>query len=316
MALLALILGNGFDIDMGLPSKYSDFVQSPEYKDFEDRMHKMYYKEELGKSLILHLQNAYAKSNWFDIEEEIHKYVVTNKGFDDRMIRLIRSEFNELKKALVNYLKRITNNFTANKEKLSSYLLYRLRECPLAATEIYFNYTNPNEYLKLPLQKEIFNGAQHWFTYVHGSLRENDIVLGCDLQEGENVNRQLSFMYKYNQLNKANHVARSILEAKEIIFFGHSINEMDFCYFKEFFKAASASPNPIRHLTIITYDEESERNIKDNIRNQGISVTDLYNNLWTLEFIHTQKVYENDEKEIKKWNTLITRLLTKDRQGI
>ena len=316
MALLALILGNGFDIDMGLPSKYSDFVQSPEYKDFEDRMHKMYYKEELGKSLILHLQNAYAKSNWFDIEEEIHKYVVTNKGFDDRMIRLIRSEFNELKKALVNYLKRITNNFTANKEKLSTYLLYRLRECPLTATEIYFNYTNPSEYLKLPLQKEIFNGAQHWFTYVHGSLRENDIVLGCDLQEGENVNRQLSFMYKYNQLNKANHVARSILEAKEIIFFGHSINEMDFCYFKEFFKAASASPNPIRHLTIITYDEESERNIKDNIRNQGISVTDLYNNLWTLEFIHTQKVYENDEKEIKKWDTLITRLLTKDRQGI
>lgn len=316
MALLALILGNGFDIDMGLPSKYSDFVQSPEYKDFEDRMHKMYYKEELGKSLILHLQNAYAKSNWFDIEEEIHKYVVTNKGFDDRMIRLIRSEFNELKKALVNYLKRITNNFTANKEKLSTYLLYRLRECPLTATEIYFNYTNPSEYLKLPLQKEIFNGAQHWFTYVHGSLRENDIVLGCDLQEGENVNRQLSFMYKYNQLNKANHVARSILEAKEIIFFGHSINEMDFCYFKEFFKAASASPNPIRHLTIITYDEESERNIKDNIRNQGISVTDLYNNLWTLEFIHTQKVYEKDEIEIKKWNTLILRLLTKDRQGI
>lgn len=316
MALLALILGNGFDIDMGLPSKYSDFVQSPEYKDFEDRMHKMYYKEELGKSLILHLQNAYAKSNWFDIEEEIHKYVVTNKGFDDRMIRLIRSEFNELKKALVNYLKRITNNFTANKEKLSTYLLYRLRECPLTATEIYFNYTNPSEYLKLPLQKEIFNGAQHWFTYVHGSLRENDIVLGCDLQEGENVNRQLSFMYKYNQLNKANHVARSILEAKEIIFFGHSINEMDFCYFKEFFKAASASPNPIRHLTIITYDEESERNIKDNIRNQGISVTDLYNNLWTLEFIHTQKVYENDEKEIKKWNEMLQRLLAKDRHGV
>lgn len=316
MALLALILGNGFDIDMGLPSKYSDFVQSPEYKDFEDRMHKMYYKEELGKSLILHLQNAYAKSNWFDIEEEIHKYVVTNKGFDDRMIRLIRSEFNELKKALVNYLKRITNNFTANKEKLSTYLLYRLRECPLTATEIYFNYTNPSEYLKLPLQKEIFNGAQHWFTYVHGSLRENDIVLGCDLQEGENVNRQLSFMYKYNQLNKANHVARSILEAKEIIFFGHSINEMDFCYFKEFFKAASASPNPIRHLTIITYDEESERNIKDNIRNQGISVTDLYNNLWTLEFIHTQKVYENDEEEIKKWNEMLQRLLAKDRYGV
>lgn len=316
MAELALIIGNGFDIDMGLPSRYSDFAQSPEFKDLVKRMSDMYFKEEQDKSIVLQLQRAYMVSNWFDIEEEIHKYVVTNKGFDDRKIRLVRSEFNELKKALINYLIRITANFTANRDKLSTYLMYKLRECPLTVTEIYFNYTNPSEYLKLPLQKEIFNGAQHWFTYVHGSLRYNDIVLGCDLQEGENVNRQLSFMYKYNQLNKANHVARSILEAKEIVFFGHSINEMDFCYFKEFFRVASASPNPIRHLTIITYDEESERNIKDNIRNQGITVTDLYNNLWTFEFIHTSKIYTKDEEEIRKWDGMLQRLLAEDRHGI
>ena len=95
-------------------------------------------------------------------------------------------------------------------------------------------------------------------------------------------------------LHQANHVARYLLEAKEIVFFGHSVNEMDFCYFREFFQTVCASPDSIRHLTIITYDEQSERNIKDNIRNQGISVTDLYNNLWTFEFIHTQNVYTGD----------------------
>jgi hypothetical protein len=123
-------------------------------------------------------------------------------------------------------------------------------------------------------------------------------------------------MYKYNMLNRANHVARNILESKEIIFFGHSINEMDFGYFKEFFKAASASPKPIRHLTMVTYDDESERNIKDNIRNQGISVTDLYSNLWTFDVIHTSKLYAHDEKENNKWNEMIARLLLKDRHGI
>ncbi len=107
-----------------------------------------------------------------------------------------------------------------------------------------------------------------------------------------------------------------ILEAKEIIFFGHSINEMDFSYFREFFKVASASPNPIRHLTIITYDEESERTIKDNIRNQGVSVSDLYSNLWTFDFIHTKKVYNGDQKEIQKYDNMIQRLLAKDRKGI
>ena len=229
---------------------------------------------------------------------------------------MVRSEFNALKKALADYLKRITLNFTADNSKLSTALHYRMRECPLTVTEIYFNYTYPHQYIKLPRQIEIFNGAQHWVTFVHGSLKDNDIVLGCDLQEGEQVNRQLSFMYKYNQLKKANHIARNILEAKEIIFFGHSVNEMDFCYFREFFKVASASPNPIRHLTIITYDENSERNIKDNIRNQGISVSDLYSNLWTFDFIHTKKFYENDESETQKWDEMMNRLLTKDRHGI
>ena len=316
MAGVALIIGNGFDMDMGLPSKYSDFADSPEFHDLARRMHDMFSEEERKNSLVLQIQKASFNSNWFDIEEEIHKYVVNHQSLDENIIRMVRSEFDSLKKALANYLKRITSNFTADNSKLSTALHYRMRECPLTVTEIYFNYTYPQLYIKLPIQREIFNGAQHWVTFVHGSLKDNDIVLGCDLQKGEQVNRQLSFMYKYNQLKKANHIARNILEAKEIIFFGHSINEMDFCYFREFFKIASAAPNPIRHLTIITYDEESERDIKDNIRNQGISVSDLYSNLWTFDFIHTKKFYEKDESEVKKWNEMMNRLLAKDRHGI
>lgn len=316
MAEVALIIGNGFDIDMGLPSRYSDFADSPEFHDLARRMHDMFFEEERENSLVLQIQNASFYSNWFDIEEEIHKYVVNHQSLDENIIRMVRSEFDSLKKALANYLKRITSNFTADNSKLSTALHYRMRECPLTVTEIYFNYTYPQLYIKLPIQREIFNGAQHWVTFVHGSLDDNDIVLGCDLQKGERVNRQLSFMYKYNQLKNANHIARNILEAKEIIFFGHSINEMDFCYFREFFKVASASPTPIRHLTIITYDEKSERDIKDNIRNQGISVSDLYSNLWTFDFIQTKKIYEKDKSEIQKWNEMMNRLLAKDRHGI
>ena len=316
MAGVAFIIGNGFDMDMGLPSKYSDFADSPEFHDLARRMHDMFSEEERKNSLVLQIQKASFNSNWFDIEEEIHKYVVNHQSLDENIIRMARSEFDLLKKALTKYLKRITSNFTADNSKLSTALYYRMKECPLTVTEICFNYTYPGQYIKLPIQREIFNGGQHWFTYVHGSLKDDDIVLGCDLQEGEQVNRQLSFMYKYNQLKKANHIARNILEAKEIIFFGHSINELDFCYFREFFKVASAAPDPIRHLTIITYDENSERDIKDNIRNQGISVSDLYNNLWTFDFIHTKKFYEKDESEVKKWNEMMNRLLAKDRHGI
>lgn len=315
MAELALIIGNGFDIDLGLPSKYSDFADSPEFHDLARRMHDMYFEEERKNSLALQIQQASYNSNWFDIEEEIHKYVLNHPYLDDNMIRHVRSEFDALKRALTNYLKRVSKELDhkANKQRLAYVLLTILQNSPLSKIDIYFNYTNPELFMEMPTYHEIGKG---FFTYVHGSLRYDDIVLGCDLKKGEKVNRQLSFMYKYNMLNKANHVARHILEAKEVIFFGHSINEMDFCYFREFFKNASAAPKPIRHLSIITYDETSERNIKDNIQNQGISVSDLYSNLWTFDFIHTKNVYDRKKEDVEKWNNMIDRLMSQDRQGI
>ena len=177
MAELALIIGNGFDIDMGLPSKYSDFIKSKEWNDVVSGFHMfLLQKDYRNHSLIGQLQLASQNRQWFDIEQEIHRFVVSHPDNTEMDIRDMRSEFEAIKKALTFYLKRITANFTANMDKLSTYLMYRLRECPLTATEIYFNYTNPSEYLKLPLQKEMFNGGQHWFTYVHGSLRYNDII--------------------------------------------------------------------------------------------------------------------------------------------
>ena len=317
MAEVALIIGNGFDLDMGLPSRYSDFIKSKEWQGVVKRVECFLADSSYSNhSLIAQLQLASMDSMWFDIEQEIYKFVKSHPNNSQQEIEEIKWEFDLIKEGLANYLKRITTYFSADNSKLSTALYYHMRECPLTVTEIYFNYTNPQQYIKLPLQPEIFNGAQHWFTYVHGSLRDNDIVLGCDLQEGEKVNRQLSFMYKYNMLNRANHVARNILEAKEIIFFGHSVNEMDFGYFREFFKVTSASPQPTRHLTFITLNEKSERDIKDNIRNQGISVTDLYNNLESFTFIHTEKLYKQDAKEVQKWDDMFKRVSTKTTRGV
>lgn len=314
MADIALIIGNGFDIDMGLPSKYSDFFRSKEWKEAVNGFNfPLMQKDYQDHSLIAQLQMASQDSQWFDIEQEIHKFIVSHPDNTERDIRDIRSEFEMVKKALAEYLNRISETFKPDENKVAYQLLLALQKSPLSNVEIYFNYTTPHIYLKKPMYYE---QGKCTFTFVHGCLTDNDIVLGCDLQEGEKVNRQLSFMYKYNQLHKANHVARNILEAKEIIFFGHSVNEMDFGYFKEFFKVASASPNPIRHLTIITYDNESERNIKDNMRNQGISVTDLYSNLLIFDVIHTSKLYDKNYEENKKWSDMINRLLTTDRQGI
>lgn len=310
MADIALIIGNGFDIDLGLPSRYSDFIKSKEWDNVVKGVNTFLQLEDYRQhSLIGQLQLASKESKWFDIEEEIHKFVIAHPDNTDEAIGEIKSEFEAIKNALANYLKRISkkyesNNIEVDGSKLSASLLSILNSENVSVSELFFNYTSPHSFIEFD---DIFN-KKCTLTYVHGKLDDGDIVLGCDLQPGEEVNRQLSFMYKYNMLNKANHVARDILEAKVVIFFGHSINEMDFGYFREFFKAASASPHPARHLTIITYDEQSERAIKDNIRNQGISVTDLYNNLESFDFVHTTGIYNRDYSEHKKMSDLVDRI--------
>lgn len=312
MADIAIIIGNGFDIDMGLPSRYSDFVKSKEWQVVVKRVEMFLQIEEYREhSLIGQLQLASLNSQWFDIEEEIHKFVASHKGISTQAIGEIRNELSLLRDGLMKYLRRVSENFKAEETKLGYLLLGLLQESPMTINEINFNYTSPHSFLRYPTYYKTY-----LVTSIHGSLKEGEIVLGCDLQPGEKVNRQLSFMYKYNMLKKTNHIARHLLAAKEIIFFGHSVNEMDFRYFKAFFQAAAQAPQPIRHLTFFTYDEESERDIKDNIQNQGISVTDLYSNLFTFSFIHTQKYYQGDEKEVEAWKDLMQRLLTQDRQGI
>ena len=72
MAQLALIIGNGFDLDLGLPSKYSDFMDSPEWRNILSGVRSSYHGEELNHSLIWYLHKGARDLNWFDIEEEIH----------------------------------------------------------------------------------------------------------------------------------------------------------------------------------------------------------------------------------------------------
>ena len=303
MAEVALIIGNGLDLDLGLPSRYSDFIRSKEWEDVVKR-NELFLADNSYRnhSLIAQLQKASENSQWFDIEEQIHEFIKDHPNLTEQDIREVEGEFNGIKKALCKYLRRSVEKFDFKPEnrRLSSELLYFLFDNPCNVTEFNFNYTNVHELLG--------DSYRVFPTFIHGSLEEDDIVLGCDIQENEEVNRDLSFMYKYNMLKNANHIVANMLAAKEVIIFGHSINEMDFCYFREYLRVASSSSQHSRCLTIITLDERSEINIKDNIRNQGISVSDLYNNLNEITFVHTKNYYKGEEIECKKIQDLVFRL--------
>ena len=302
---IALVTGNGFDRDLGLPSSFSDFAKSEEWRNLTIAYGVNLSRTDMEMSLLWHLNNA-IQPNWFDIEEVIHQFVLNHPNVSEEEAYSIQKEFEGLKSAFHRYLMRVTKDFRADKGKLAYQFLWQLPQCPVYITDFSFNYTTPESFIeKLPQPINLYHITRE---HMHGSLRDNDIIIGCDLGENEKVNRKLSFMYKYNKLKHANHINLSLDEAREIIFFGHSINEMDFCYFKDFFKKASSSYEIPKNVTIITWDENSEHNIKDNIRNQGVSVTDLYNNLFSFTFIHSSKIYNGDRDETEKWKDFLSRI--------
>ena len=94
--------------------------------------------------------------------------------------------------------------------------------------------------------------------------------------------------------------------SENVIFFGHSINGMDFPYFKDFFSWLIDYPMKTgrkKNVTIITYDAESEMQIKDNLRRNGIDVRSLFNKV-TLDFILSKEVYKGNEMELRKLDKL------------
>ena len=58
MAELAIIIGNGFDKDLGLPSGYPDFIKGDEWKKLEKTLSSFPTKDYLSHSLIYHLQTV------------------------------------------------------------------------------------------------------------------------------------------------------------------------------------------------------------------------------------------------------------------
>lgn len=64
-----LIIGNGFDIDLGLKSRYSDFAKSQYWEN------NIEHVPHSSMSLLQSLIDAKEKSDWFDIEQTMLDYV-------------------------------------------------------------------------------------------------------------------------------------------------------------------------------------------------------------------------------------------------
>lgn len=294
-----LILGNGFDLDLGLKSRYRDFMDSPTWKDVKGREYI------LTCNLLRHLEEKNKIEMWFDAESELLNYAleITESTYAPPQ-ETDREGHEFLMTMLKKYLTKEQENFKLNSSSVAVLLMIAAVENGYFDEMYTFNYTDVNKILAKAGQY-----ATMKINYMHGSLQKSDnIILGIETDKP--IHRDYQFLFKTNsRFYKYNSLIESMEKADEIIFFGHSINGMDFPYFKNFFMKQTGMFGEVnrKYITIFTYDEASDEQIRNNFREAGVNLRDLmqHNNL---TFIETKLLNLGDGTEQGKWNELMEHL--------
>jgi len=121
-----------------------------------------------------------------------------------------------------------------------------------------FNYTE--------LPQGYWDNLDGHFHYIHGRAKDGNIIIGT--KDYENSGPQYDFLQKSFDPNFAPPaIVYDLLDADDVVIFGHSLGINDSQYFKAFFKQQSSPVNPKRKtITIFTWDDKSEIEIKRSLQ--------------------------------------------------
>lgn len=295
-----LILGNGFDLDIGYRTKYSDFARS-NFWPFSE------HTDGLGG----YLQSRATTDNWLDLEMALLNYAsyrngAAKAGAGGRYpIDSDKSDYQTLVLFLQWYIKRIINEREVKPESVAAQVLRTVlgnKRCKIYS----FNYTNLRKIAyALYIKDSIYDRQNYNLEYVpiHGCAESKEIILGV------NSDAQLLAGYDFLRKNEqpsfcSTDLRQDLMYSKEITFFGLSMGSIDYPYFREFWE--SLSNNTIhtkdkKHITIFTYNNSSRFEIINSIK--AIEREDLLNiqsNAY-VDIICTHECSSQSNDKIRDW---------------
>lgn len=285
---IVLVIGNGFDIDLGLKTKYKDFLDSKYFTDHIEKAPVFNYAGHIVDDLNIFdylFLKGHDKENWIDIEQELAQLATSASSHDYKCLRKASKKeeetFELLHKQLCSYLKSIDYSKINNSTSLQ--LLRVLCKCTNVEI-ISYNYTDLHkleQYLPCKLNKPI--------DYVHGKIEDESIILG--FEDNIEIDNSYAFMIKsFSPHYKSHNVRQKLLEANEVIFFGHSLGSTDYHYFQDLFRRQSnpdlADPKQI--IRIFTGDEKSRRDILIRLREMNNKRSDYIFDLCDFNLYRTK----------------------------
>lgn len=258
-----LIIGNGFDICLGWKTSYKDFLDS----DFSP----LHYGN-ASCNMEEYLNEKAYNDRWYDLECILREYASAARGAEETQPR-DKIFFDKLRDSLSSFIR----HQAQSKIDINSLSVQVLREIIHNGyyKSIYsFNYTDLYDIAE---RAEIYTRFD--YRHVHGCVANNSIILGVD--DSSELRKGYSYLRKvFSEYYKSNPIRYDLQECDEVTFFGHSLGDMDYPYFKDFFFTQSncANRNDKKRITIFTKDNASRLQILEQLREMNGGQTERLQN--------------------------------------
>lgn len=218
---IVMIIGNGFDLNLGLETSYNSFINSKEFNELTDK----------GSKLANYLLNKSELKHWIDIENELKEY--SNKVFKDPNREPFKQDYVDLCNNLCLYLNKIDYSIINKESKAYSLFCQLIKKD--ADIYIYdFNYTESIS--KIIEDNDPDKKAEIHLFKVHGSAADNHIVFG--VEDNAYIDENDAFLYKSasHYYNFKLNINVELNDSDLIVVMGHSLGETDHFYFQDFFR--------------------------------------------------------------------------------
>lgn len=268
MSKTLIVLGNGFDLDLGWKTSYSDFYKAKQRK-FESLNGMSYVHKMITEGYWYNLE-GYLR----DCMREVHSEKVEELNYFWILCR----------NTIGDYLSQ-NNIYTTRIDSCAYRLLSEISSSDIVS----FNYTNPFDIIGLN-NRDIL--------YVHGCLKDRltgaEIKLGVDSAiQSQNKLTTSEDKLKCIIKTEENHSIDNFLTlskiADNIIIYGHSLGITDSDYFKPILRGIIENRVVNKTIYIVTYNEASLQCIKDNMLEYGISYSDLLLSNVNIQTIFTRR---------------------------
>ncbi len=250
------LFGNGFDISLGLKSRYTDYADSSFWPFKPGTQYRMgnFLNEEKDRV-----------GTWFDLEALLGSYaVLASKKITDAQILEDKEAFDILLSSFCEYIRIQQLSTAPNKDSLAAALIRHFSTDETRPSVFTFNYTDLNDLARCITAYNKFE-----YHHVHGSWKEGFLIMGFG--DGTlNVAPEYNFMRKsFNPRFKPPKIISELVNADTVVFFGLSMGDIDYSYYDYFFRKISTPEKLLgtkpKRVIVFAFDDQARMSILDNL---------------------------------------------------